>query len=51
MTPLHERMLHELQRCNYAPSTIRSYLGEVQQSHSLHSGMVTFPQHTSSLLE
>ena len=26
MTPLRQRMLHELQRRNYAPSTIRSYL-------------------------
>jgi site-specific recombinase XerD len=31
MTPLRQRMLHELQRRNYAPSTIRSYLGAVQQ--------------------
>jgi site-specific recombinase XerD len=31
MTPLRQRMLHELQRRNYAPSTIRSYLGAVRQ--------------------
>ena len=31
MTPLRQRMLHELQRRNYSPSTIRSYLGPVQQ--------------------
>jgi hypothetical protein len=29
--PLRQRMLNELQRRNYAPSTIRSYLGAVQQ--------------------
>jgi hypothetical protein len=31
VTPLRQRMLHELQRRNYSPSTIRSYLGAVQQ--------------------
>ncbi len=31
MTPLRQRMLHELQRRKYAPSTIRSYLGAVRQ--------------------
>ena len=31
MTPLRQCMLHELQRRNYAPSTIRSYLGAVRQ--------------------
>ena len=31
MTPLRQRMLHELQRRNYSPSTIRSYLGAVQK--------------------
>jgi integrase/recombinase XerD len=31
VTPLRQRMLHELQRRNYSPSTIRSYRGAVQQ--------------------
>jgi integrase/recombinase XerD len=31
VTTLRQRMLHELQRRNYSPSTIRSYLGAVQQ--------------------
>jgi hypothetical protein len=31
VTPLRKRTLHELQRRNYAPSTIRSYLGAVEQ--------------------
>ncbi len=31
MTPLRQRMLRELQRRNYLPSTIRTYLGAVQQ--------------------
>ena len=31
MTPLRQRMLNELQRRNYARSTIRSYLGAVEQ--------------------
>jgi integrase/recombinase XerD len=31
MTPLRQRMLHELQRRKFTPSTIRSYLGAVQQ--------------------
>ena len=31
MIPLRQRMLNELQRRNYAPSTIRSYLGAVEQ--------------------
>jgi integrase/recombinase XerD len=31
VTPLRQRMLQELQRRNYSPSTIRSYLSAVQQ--------------------
>ena len=31
MTPLRQRMLHELQRRNYSASTIRDYLGAVRQ--------------------
>jgi integrase/recombinase XerD len=31
MTPLRQRMLHELQRQNYSSSTIRGYLGAVRQ--------------------
>jgi integrase/recombinase XerD len=31
VTPLRQRMLQELQRRNYSPSTIRTYLGAVQQ--------------------
>ena len=31
MTPLRQRMLHELERRNYAPSTIRGYLNVVSR--------------------
>jgi hypothetical protein len=31
VTPLRQRMLHELQRRNYSASTIRSYFGAAQQ--------------------
>jgi hypothetical protein len=31
VTPLRQRMLQELQRRNYSPSTIRNYLGAVRQ--------------------
>jgi hypothetical protein len=31
VTPLRQHTLNELQRSNYAPSTIRSYLGAVEQ--------------------
>jgi hypothetical protein len=31
MTPHRQRMLHELQRRNYSPSTIRGYLGAAKQ--------------------
>jgi site-specific recombinase XerD len=31
MTPLRQRMLDELERRNYSPATVRSYLGAVQQ--------------------
>jgi hypothetical protein len=31
VTQLRQRMLHEIQRRNYSPSTIRTYLGAVQQ--------------------
>ena len=36
MTPLRQRMLHELQRRNYSPSTIRSYLGAVRFAEHFH---------------
>jgi hypothetical protein len=31
MTQLRQRILHELQRRNYSPSTIRGYLNAVSQ--------------------
>lgn len=31
MTPLRQRMLDELERRNYSPATVRSYLGAVQE--------------------
>jgi len=53
MTPLRQRMLDELERRNYSPATVRSYLGAVQQfaEHFHCSPEQLGPEHRSMLRE